>query len=272
MSLSDLDYQIEQLRLRIEAKEEEFAELEGELVDLRREISDFEREYNKRVKWMEDEVKRIDEEIAKLQRQRLMDAYADPDPYANWRFGWKPPEDYVDASEQFRRAHSQSPPPQTGSLADRIRGGSSATLDEAAIKKIYRQLARRFHPDLARTEADRAYRTKVMGQINEAYNARSLTELKAFLDMPDKAPAQQEQEPPAHIRLKQLQKLYNDLEMKLASMRRERAQLMASPMMDLKVDERLARHQGRDLLAELAAAARRKLEAKQKELERLRGA
>jgi chromosome segregation ATPase len=41
--------------------------------------------------------------------------------------------------------------------------------DKAAEKRLYRELARRFHPDLAETAAELAYRTSVMTAVNAAY-------------------------------------------------------------------------------------------------------
>ena len=41
--------------------------------------------------------------------------------------------------------------------------------DKAAEKRLYRELARRFHPDLATTMFERAYRTTIMAAINNAY-------------------------------------------------------------------------------------------------------
>jgi hypothetical protein len=41
--------------------------------------------------------------------------------------------------------------------------------DKAAEKRLYRELARRFHPDLAASIFERAYRTTIMAAINNAY-------------------------------------------------------------------------------------------------------
>lgn len=43
--------------------------------------------------------------------------------------------------------------------------------DKAAEKRLYRELARRFHPDLANSAAELAYRTSVMTAVNAAYSA-----------------------------------------------------------------------------------------------------
>jgi hypothetical protein len=49
--------------------------------------------------------------------------------------------------------------------------------DKAAEKKLYRELARRFHPDLAVTLFERAYRTTIMAAINNAYAAGDIDAL-----------------------------------------------------------------------------------------------
>ncbi len=43
-------------------------------------------------------------------------------------------------------------------------------LDKAAEKRLYRELARRFHPDLAATAFERSYRTTIMSAVNRAYS------------------------------------------------------------------------------------------------------
>ncbi|MCA9973115.1 MAG: hypothetical protein KC425_23010 [Anaerolineales bacterium] len=57
--------------------------------------------------------------------------------------------------------------------------------DKAAEKRIYRELARRFHPDLAETAVEQAYRTNIMAAVNAAYaagDAQALYDLAGELD------------------------------------------------------------------------------------------
>ncbi|MCL4870546.1 MAG: J domain-containing protein [Anaerolineae bacterium] len=54
--------------------------------------------------------------------------------------------------------------------------------DDAAAKRIYRQLARRFHPDLSATQVEQAYRTSMMAAINNAYAARDVQTLRDLAD------------------------------------------------------------------------------------------
>jgi len=57
--------------------------------------------------------------------------------------------------------------------------------DKAAEKRLYRELARRFHPDLGQTALEIAYRTEMMSAVNRAYTAgdnQALYDLAGELD------------------------------------------------------------------------------------------
>ncbi|MCP4425297.1 MAG: hypothetical protein GY803_12450 [Chloroflexi bacterium] len=49
--------------------------------------------------------------------------------------------------------------------------------DKAAEKRLYRELARRFHPDLANTAVERAYCTSMMSAVNIAYEKQNIQAL-----------------------------------------------------------------------------------------------
>ena len=51
---------------------------------------------------------------------------------------------------------------------------------EAEVLRLYRELAKRFHPDRARTEPERARRTALMLTINVAYSDRDILTLQAM--------------------------------------------------------------------------------------------
>jgi hypothetical protein len=55
---------------------------------------------------------------------------------------------------------------------------TDATLDKAAEKRLYRELARRFHPDLGAGSAERAYRTAIMAAVNNAYSNHDIQGLR----------------------------------------------------------------------------------------------
>lgn len=57
--------------------------------------------------------------------------------------------------------------------------------NQQKIKAMYRNLARRFHPDLVQNEEARQARTSLMSQINEAYQKGDIEKLHQFLDHHD---------------------------------------------------------------------------------------
>ncbi len=62
--------------------------------------------------------------------------------------------------------------------------------DKAAEKRLYRELARRFHPDLAEGETEKSFRTSMMAAINQAYaeeNVQALYDIAGKLDPSDLA-------------------------------------------------------------------------------------
>ncbi len=52
--------------------------------------------------------------------------------------------------------------------------------DETEARRLYRELAKRYHPDLARTDGDRERRQSVMLRVNAAYRDRDLVALRAL--------------------------------------------------------------------------------------------
>jgi hypothetical protein len=62
--------------------------------------------------------------------------------------------------------------------------------DKAAEKRLYRELAKRFHPDLGKTTVETAYRTEMMSAVNTAYSGgdvQSLYDLAGELDPAESA-------------------------------------------------------------------------------------
>ena len=60
--------------------------------------------------------------------------------------------------------------------------------DKAAEKRLYRELARRFHPDMAETAVEQAYMTSIMAAVNNAYeknDTQALYDLAGELDPGD---------------------------------------------------------------------------------------
>jgi hypothetical protein len=86
-------------------------------------------------------------------------------------------------NDPFWQGQTTDPPPP--STHDEPLLPTNTPRDKAAEKRLYRELARKFHPDLADTAVERAYRTSMMAAINNAYandNIEALYDLAGELD------------------------------------------------------------------------------------------
>ncbi len=81
-----------------------------------------------------------------------------------------------DDGEPFWQAEEEAFDTET--FLDGLPIPTEAPRDKAAEKRLYRELARRFHPDLAGGVAERAYRTTIMAAINTAYKADDIGTLR----------------------------------------------------------------------------------------------
>lgn len=66
--------------------------------------------------------------------------------------------------------------------ADKERVAKLPEDDEKELKRLYRALVKRFHPDTARGASERGRRHTIMTAVNEAYREKDLGRLKACLD------------------------------------------------------------------------------------------
>ena len=149
--------------------------------------------------------------------------------------------------------------------------GSALPPEAQNIKALYRKLAHRYHPDLARTDADRLVSTQHMIEINQAYQNGDLPALVriAGITIPYGLTLPQPPLLAARHRPPQLSK-QGEIEQKLAAVRGEIDRLSHLPILKLSLDVKLAQHQRRDLLAEMAYDLQRKVARKIAERDYLR--
>ncbi len=162
---------------------------------------------------------------------------------------------FDNVEEQFRRTWEKPPP-----KAVKPPTKPPTAADEKQIKRLYRKLARQFHPDLAADPDERAYRTEKMAAINDAYAARSLAELVALSEEAEMASLSSG--PKGQTEGQMIQALEEELKRidhRLKQIRFELANLPSRSSVQLSLEVKAARWQGRDLLAEMAEDLRRKI-------------
>lgn len=248
--------QLAQLRLLLKQAQEEHAraeaELESQIADIRR----LERRIQLRVGRLIERLARIEDEIEGYQSELLR--YRSPDREA-LESGYLPVEEQYRRVWEVPRSDPAAEPEQVSSM------------DKKQFKRLYRQLARRFHPDLARDDGERDIRTERMAALNEAYESGSLIELVALANEPA-----EDRTGPADITgtatdmVKVLEKELNRLRRQMLLLQNEIENLHNLPLVQLSLEIKMAQRNGRDLLAEIATDLKRQIARKTAERDNLK--
>jgi DnaJ-class molecular chaperone len=134
------------------------------------------------------------------------------------------------------------------------------------LKRMYREAAKRIHPDFSTDSGDRERRTRFMAEANRAYEAGDAEALQRILDeYQDGADAVTgEGIGPELIRIIRQISLAKT---RLSAIEQELAALRKSEIALLKKQAEQTESEGHDLLAELEAAVREQIELAKKEHE-----
>jgi hypothetical protein len=127
-----------------------------------------------------------------------------------------------------------------------------------SLKTLFREVAKRIHPDFATDEAERKHFTLLMTRANQAYNCGDTDTLQRLLDdhLEVNASAADEGDGVTLLRLaRQIQHAVRDI----AALDREHQALLQSEIGQLYTGAEAAANEDRDLLAELAASLRERI-------------
>jgi len=168
---------VEQLKKRLETLRPQLVDLEAELAERLAAINAFEFELRSKVGHLTHKLDKIEAEVKKLQDKLrwLGDDWLNSDMYefGDWSMGERAT---VDGDYRYRNQ-------KTTTVERQALDGE----ETAVLKTVYRQLARRFHPDMGVDADDRVYRTQMMMAINAAYAAGDVEKLQELMDKPDAA-------------------------------------------------------------------------------------
>src|SRR5512135_1677142 len=164
-----------QLENEVLARREQLARLEQEHADLRGELHDFELLYNARVGAIEAQL---------AEAQLHIDEYKLRIELVQWR-GKSLSPIQLEAEVEHRLREQRERAEAIHANADLARSFvPPPPIDPAAdldLKQVYRELAKRTHPDLAANDADRAARSQRMAGINALYDKQDLEGLRRIL-------------------------------------------------------------------------------------------
>jgi hypothetical protein len=211
------------------------AERELELADFRAQLMSFEGRYLRQVGILYAELDNWEAKIAEIE------ASLKPSATANQR-----------AQETRKRAEETH---------EATHGEASKARDfqpSAGLKSLFREAAKRIHPDFAKDEADRELRTRLMAHVNEAYSQGDADALQRILDDFGNLPESVQGEG-VGAELVRIIRQIHQAKKNIAAIGQELESLRASEIAQLKQDVETAEKEGRDLLAELASSVQARI-------------
>ena len=146
---------------------------------------------------------------------------------------------------------------------------SGPRLTSDAVRRLFRDVAKIIHPDLADDEHSRDRRHALMIEANRAYAVGDEERLRRILHAWENSPESVQGSDPEAAQLR-LSRRISQLEEQLAVYTRELEELKASPLWQLKamVDEAAAR--GKDLVADMVRRLQRDVIAARNRLDAIR--
>jgi hypothetical protein len=218
------------------AKREELLRLEAQLADqelvlasLKAELAAFEGRYLRRVGVLYAELDEWNALLAELRAEQAgtPEAKAEAD------------KARTQAEEAYSAAHGEA-------------ANVQPFTPSPDLKKLYREAAKRVHPDTATDEADRARRERLMKEVNAAYATGDEDALRRILAGLDASPDAVQGLGIGADLIRVLRQL-KQLRDRIATIESEIASLSEADLAKLKAKADLAATEGRDLLAEMAA-------------------
>jgi len=227
-----------------ELLDQQLSEMELELATAQAELAEFTQRYYERVGERLIELDRLQARIAWLLAERAPD----------------------DAPAQHRARETRAQSERSGQGGHLFTERSEKPFAPSGdVKRLFRQLAQKIHPDRADDEADRAWRTELMSEANRAYkNGDEMVLREILAQWQDGATARAARAASGFARqVAQMQRRLGEIEAELK-------RLFVSRLYEFFVAAKLARARGRDLLQELADKLDREIlvaRARQEQLE-----
>lgn len=218
-------------------RRERIAALELELFEARSELAAFSAEVDAKLGPLQSRLEQLEAEVREARRAAAR--------RAQWGERAERGEVPYDVLEEFERTWRRSPPaPQAA------RSKPVSESDKQEIKRLYRDLAKRFHPDLTTEAEEKKYREGVMAEVNEAYAAGNLAKLRELMERPER-PVEERERTRSQV-LADLRTEIRRLDGVIHQLASARDRLTRSSEVSLMLDASMAQRQGRDWFREMA--------------------
>jgi hypothetical protein len=135
-----------------------------------------------------------------------------------------------------------------------------------SLKTLFREVAKRIHPDFARDDAEQRHFTLLMARANQAYSRGDYETLERLLDDHREIHASIDGEGAA-AELLRITRQIRHAERDIAALDAERHTLLSSELAHLHLDAEASAREHRDLLTELATSLREQVADAQRRFE-----
>ena len=230
-------------REKLAAVRTTLAERESELAQIRAQLKTFEGRYVRQVGILYAELDEIEARIA----EREVDLYDSESARRRAEETRQRAQETHDAAfGEAREAEEFDPPP--------------------SLKTLFRDVAKRIHPDFARDDAEQRHFTLLMARANQAYSRGDTETLQRLLDDHSEINASIAGEGAA-AELLRITRQIQHAERDIATLDAERCTLLAGEIAQLHLDTDAASREHRDLLTELASNLRKEIADAQRRFE-----
>jgi hypothetical protein len=219
---------IEGLRSRVVALEAMLGERDSELARMKSDLDLFRVRYRQEVGTLHEQLDKLDLAIAAAELGEL----------------------------SKRLEQRPSDPGESGESAASARPAPPPRFTSDAVRKLFRDVAKAVHPDLASDELARDRRHALMVEANRAYAVGDAEQLRWILEAWERSPEAVRGSDPEAMQLRLVRRVAQ-IEEQLAMLAVDLATLKASPLWKLKamVDEAAAK--GKDLVRDMVARLKR---------------
>lgn len=179
----------------------------------------------------------------------------------------KPKDNKIQEEAAKARAQAQESAQATGVVQERK---EEKFIPSEGMKKLYRELAKRIHPDLVIDEEERISirRHQLMTEANRAYEEGDEAKLQSILNEWESSPESVKGEGIAAELVRVIRKIAQ-IEERLSVIELEITRLKESDLYQLKKKEEEAEDEGRDLLAEMASQVEEQIDRSKRHLDHL---
>ena len=228
------------------ALQTQLADLELQLCNLRLELTEFKNVYCARVGPFYAELDEIEALIAeRIAQAKPQDARAS------------------EAAHTARKQADESRKAATEALATPAKPARSESLRE-----LFKTAAKRLHPDLARDDADRKIRERLMTEANLAYARGDEASLRSILDEYDSSPDTVLGSDVASELVRAIRRI-SLVRKSIQKIEAEMAELKSSELSTLRNAVEDGRRDGKDVLGEMVERLKQQVEAKREQMRSL---